>query len=113
MISIYHNNRCSKSRDSLALLNEQNIEFKVIEYLQNPPSAKQLKTILKKLKLKPYELVRKSEVLFKTKYKDKDLSDDEWIEVMVNNPVLIERPIIVNGNKAVIGRPPEKVLEIL
>ena len=113
MISIYHNNRCSKSRDSLAILNEQNIDFKVIEYLQNPPNAKQLKTILKKLKLKPYELIRKSEVLFKTEYKGKDLSDDEWIEVMVNNPVLIERPIIVNGNKAVIGRPPEKVLEIL
>ncbi len=113
MIIIYHNNRCSKSRDSLAILNEQNIDFKVIEYLQNPPTAKQLKTLLKKLKLKPYELIRKSEELFKAEYKDKDFSDDEWIEVMVNNPVLIERPIIVNGNKAVIGRPPEKVLEIL
>ena len=113
MISIYHNNRCSKSRDSLAILNEQNIDFKVIEYLQNPPTAKQIKTILKKLKLKPYELIRKSEELFKAEYKDKDFSDDKWIEVMVNNPVLIERPIIVNGNKAVIGRPPEKVLEIL
>jgi arsenate reductase len=113
MISIYHNNRCSKSRDSLAILNEQNIDFKVIEYLQNPPTAKQIKTLLKKLKLKPYELIRKSEELFKTEYKDKNFSDEEWIEVMVNNPVLIERPIIVNGNKAVIGRPPEKVLEIL
>ena len=113
MISIYHNNRCSKSRDSLAILNEQKIDFKVIEYLQNPPTAKQLKTLLKKLKLKPYELIRKSGEIFKTKYKDKDCSDDEWIEVMVSNPVLIERPIIVNGNKAVIGRPPEKVLEIL
>lgn len=113
MISIYHNNRCSKSRDSLAILNEQNIEIKVIEYLQNPPTAKKLKTILKKLKLKPYDLIRKSEMLFKNEYEGKNFSDDEWIEVMVNNPVLIERPIIVNGNKAVIGRPPEKVLEIL
>lgn len=113
MISIYHNNRCSKSRDSLAILNEQNIEFKVIDYLQNPPTAKQIKTLLKKLKMKPLELLRKSENLYKDNYKEENLSDDEWIDVMANNPILIERPIIVNGNKAVIGRPPEKVFEIL
>jgi arsenate reductase len=113
MINIYHNNRCSKSRDSLAILNEQNIEFKVIDYLQNPPTAKQIKTLLKKLKMKPLELLRKSENLYKVNYKDENLSDDEWIELMAKNPILIERPIIVNGYKALIGRPPEKVLEIL
>jgi arsenate reductase len=113
MISIYHNNRCSKSRDSLAILTEQNIEIKVIDYLKNPPTTKQIKSLLKKLKMKPLELLRKSENLYKDNYKDENLSDDEWIELMANNPILIERPIIVNGNKAVIGRPPEKVLEIL
>jgi arsenate reductase len=113
MISIYHNNRCSKSRDSLALLTQQNNEIKVIDYLKNPPTEKQIKTLLKKLKMKPLELLRKSENLYKDNYKEINLSDDEWIELMANNPILIERPIIVNGNKAVIGRPPEKVLEIL
>ena len=113
MISIYHNNRCSKSRDSLALLTQQNIEIKVIDYLNNPPTEKQIKTLLKKLKMKPLELLRKSENLYKDNYKEINLSDDEWIELMAKNPILIERPIIVNGNKAVIGRPPEKVLEIL
>ncbi|MEI6881057.1 MAG: arsenate reductase (glutaredoxin) [Bacteroidota bacterium] len=113
MISIYHNNRCSKSRDSLALLTQQNIEIKVIDYLKNPPTEKQIKTLLKKLKMKPLELLRKSENLYKDNYKEINLSDDEWIELMANNPILIERPIIMNGNKAVIGRPPEKVLEIL
>ncbi|NDC30273.1 MAG: arsenate reductase (glutaredoxin) [Bacteroidetes bacterium] len=113
MISIYHNNRCSKSRDSLALLTQQNIEIKVIDYLKNPPTEKQIKTLLKKLKMKPLELLRKSENLYKDNYKEINLSDDEWIELMAKNPILIERPIIVNGNKAVIGRPPEKVLEIL
>jgi arsenate reductase len=113
MISIYHNNRCSKSRDSLALLTQQNIEIKVIDYLKNPPTAKQIKTLLKKLKMKPLELLRKNENLYKDNYKEINLSDDEWIELMAKNPILIERPIIVNGNKAVIGRPPEKVLEIL
>ena len=113
MISIYHNNRCSKSRDSLALLNQQNNEIKVIDYLKNPPTEKQIKTLLKKLKMKPLELLRKSENLYKDNYKEINLSDDEWIELMAKNPILIERPIIVNGNKAVIGRPPEKVFEIL
>jgi arsenate reductase len=113
MISIYHNNRCSKSRDSLALLTQQNNEIKVIDYLKNPPTEKQIKTLLKKLKMKPLELLRKSENLYKDNYKEINLSDDEWIELMANNPILIERPIIVNGNKAVIGRPPEKVFEIL
>jgi len=113
MISIYHNNRCSKSRDSLALLTQQNIEIKVIDYLKNPPTEKQIKTLLKKLKMKPLELLRKSENLYKDNYKEINLSDDEWIELMAKNPILIERPIIVNGNKALIGRPPEKVFEIL
>jgi len=113
MISIYHNNRCSKSRDSLALLTQQNIEIKLIDYLKNPPTEKQIKTLLKKLKMKPLELLRKSENLYKDNYKEINLSDDEWIELMAKNPILIERPIIVNGNKAVIGRPPEKVFEIL
>ena len=113
MISIFHNNRCSKSRDSLALLTQQNIEIKVIDYLKNPPTEKQIKTLLKKLKMKPLELLRKSENLYKDNYKEINLSDDEWIELIAKNPILIERPIIVNGNKAVIGRPPEKVFEIL
>ncbi|MCX6185495.1 MAG: arsenate reductase (glutaredoxin) [Bacteroidetes bacterium] len=113
MISIYHNNRCSKSRDSLAILNEKNIDYKVIEYIKTPLTFDELKALLKKLRMKPHDLIRKGESVFKESYKDKILDDDEWIEIMVNNPILIERPIIVKGNKAVVGRPPEKVLELL
>ncbi len=112
-VIIYHNNRCSKSRDALSILEEKGIAFDVIPYLVETPDAGALTRLLKKLKLKPEELVRKSEDLYKEQYKGKELTDEEWIAAMVQYPVLIERPIVVNGRKAVIARPPEKVLEIL
>jgi len=113
MIKIYHNNRCSKSRQGLQVLEKSGKEFEVIKYLENVPTAKELEDIINLLGISPIELVRKNETIWKENYKNKALSDNELIEAMVNNPKLIERPIIINGNKAVIGRPPEKIIDIL
>ena len=112
--TIYHNPRCSKSRQTLALLEERGIGPRVVDYLKTPPSAAELKTILKKLRLRPRDLMRKGEPLYaELGLKDRDLDDDALIALMVANPILIERPIVVSGGKAAIGRPPEFVLEIL
>jgi arsenate reductase len=108
---IYHNPRCTKSRETLALIEKKNPE--IVEYLKTPPTTDELKALLKKLGLSVQEIIRKKEPLFIEKYKDKKLSDEKWIAVLVKNPVLIERPIVVKGNKAVIGRPPENVLTLL
>ena len=112
--TIYHNPRCSKSRQTLALLEERGIAPRVVDYLKTPPSAAELKTILKTLGLRPRDLIRKGEPLYaELGLKDRDLDDDALIALMVANPILIERPIVVSGGKAAIGRPPESVLEIL
>jgi arsenate reductase len=112
--TIYHNPRCSKSRQTLALLEERGISPRVVDYLKTPPSAAELKTILKKLGLRPRDLMRKSEPLYaELGLKDRDLDDAALIALMVANPILIERPIVVSGGKAALGRPPESVLEIL
>ena len=113
-VSIYHNPRCSKSRQTLALLEENNIQHNVVLYLESPPSAAELKSILRKLGMTPRELMRKGEDVYKEKnLGNGDLSDDELIEAMVASPILIERPIVVSGKAARIGRPPEQVLEIV
>jgi arsenate reductase (glutaredoxin) len=112
-LTIYHNTRCGKSRNTLALINENNPEVEIVDYLKNTPSKEVLTSIIKKLGIKPIELIRKGEAIFKEKYKQKDLTDDQWIEAMVENPILIERPIVVKGDKAIIGRPPELVLTFL
>ena len=113
-VTIYHNPRCSKSRQTLALLEERGIAPRVVDYLKTPPSAAELKTILKQLGLRPRDLMRKGEPLYaELGLKDRDLDDDALIALMVANPILIERPIVVSGGKAAIGRPPESVLEIL
>jgi arsenate reductase len=113
-ITIYHNPRCSKSRATLELLGARGVKPEVIEYLKSPPSAAELKAILKKLGMKPRDLIRKGEPLYaELGLKERELSDDQLIALMVKNPILIERPIVVSGGKAAIGRPPEKVLEIL
>jgi arsenate reductase len=113
-VTIYHNPRCSKSRETLALLEEKGIAPHIVEYLKTPPSAAELKAILKALKLKPRDLMRKGEPRYaELGLKDRDLDDDALIALMVANPILIERPIVVSGKKATIGRPPEKVLAIL
>lgn len=87
-------------------------ELKIIDYLKTPPDEKELKAVLKKLGISAWELVRKGETIYKENYKDKELSEAEWIKVMVKNPILIERPIVVHGDKAIIGRPPENVRQL-
>lgn len=113
-VVIYHNPRCSKSRETLKLLESKGVTPKVIEYLENPPSKSQLQSLLKMLKLKPRELMRKKEAEYKAQNLDDDsLTEAQLIEAMVKTPKLIERPIVTNNKKAAIGRPPENVLEIL
>ena len=113
-VTIYHNPRCSKSRQTLDLVEARGITPKVVEYLKHPPSAAELKAILKKLGIKPRELVRRGEPLYaELGLEDRELSEDDLIRLMIANPILIERPIVVSGAKAAIGRPPEQVLDIL
>ncbi len=111
--TIYHNPRCSKSRDSLNLLKEKNLDFEIVEYLKTPLNAAEIQTLLTQLGIKAEQLIRKSEAIYKEHYKGKELNENEWIEAMVKHPKLIERPIVVYKNKAVIGRPLEKVEELL
>ena len=111
--TIYHNPRCTKSRNTLELLREKGIEPEVIEYLKDPPSAAELKAIVEKLGIDPQALIRKGEDIYKEKYAGKTLTAAQWIAAMVDHPILIERPIVVRGKRAVIGRPPENVLTLL
>ena len=113
MIVIYHNPRCSKSRETLEILETKKVNYKIIKYLDLPLSEKKIREIIKLLRIKPIELVRKNESIWKEKYKNQDFSENELIEIMVENPKLIERPIVINGSKAIIGRPPEKILDII
>ena len=113
MLTIYHNPRCRKSRETLELIKNKGLAPKIIEYLNEPPSESEMKDILSKLDIQPEELLRKTESIYKDQFKGKDLSGDEWIKVMIKNPKLIERPIVINKEKAVIGRPPENVLKII
>ena len=112
MMTIYHNPRCSKSRQTLALLRERGIEPKVVAYLKTPPTEAQLTALLKKLNKKASEVIRKNEAIYKELALDKS-SDGKLIKAMVKHPILLERPIVVAGRKAVVGRPPEAVLDIL
>lgn len=112
-VTIYHNPRCTKSRATLALLQERGIEPRIIEYLKNPPTESELTRIVSLLGIEPQQLVRKGEDTYKTNYADKELSDAEWIKAMVEHPILIERPIVVKDDRAALGRPPENVLELL
>lgn len=108
-ITIWHNPRCSKSRQALALLEAAGVTPKVVKYLETPPTECELKMTLKKLQCTPMQLVRRGEAAFKTLGLSKDHSDQEWITAMVSNPILIERPVIISQDRAVIGRPPENV----
>lgn len=110
---IYHNPRCGKSRATLALLRENGIEPQIVEYLKQPPSASELRAILSALGMKPEQLVRRGEDVFKTTYAGKTLTDAQWIDVLVEHPILIERPIVVSGKRAVVGRPPENVMQLI
>ncbi|MES2544184.1 MAG: arsenate reductase (glutaredoxin) [Bacteroidota bacterium] len=113
MIQIFHNNRCSKSRECLAFLEESGKEFEVIKYLDNVPSFDELQAIIEKLDIKPIDLVRQKEKIWIDNFKGKALSDKQIIEAMIANPTLIERPIVINGDKAIIARPLEKASGII
>lgn len=112
-MKIYHNPRCRKSRETLNIIQNHGIEPEVVLYLETPPSRKEIRDVLVKLDIKAEDLVRKEEKLYKDEYRDRELTEEEWIEVLAENPKLIQRPVVVNGKKAIIGRPPESVHVLL
>ena len=112
-MKIYHNPRCSKSRQTLKLIEDHNSTVEVIEYLKDVPTEKELTDIINMLGIKPEQLIRKGEDIYKENFKGKTLSDKDWIKAMIQFPKLIERPIVVDDKKAILGRPPENVLELL
>jgi arsenate reductase len=103
-LTIYHNPRCSKSRAALETLTEKGNEIEVIEYLKTPLTKKVLKNLLMKLNMKPLDIIRTNEDIFKQKFKGKNFTDDEWIQVLIENPILLQRPIVVGEYKAEIMR---------
>ncbi|MBF4518161.1 arsenate reductase (glutaredoxin) [Flavobacterium sp. ANB] len=113
MIQIYHNPRCGKSRNCLAFLDQSNQEYEIISYLTETPSFEELKALLLKLDLQPIELVRTKEKIWIENFKGKTLSDDEIVKAMVENPILIERPIVTKDGKAIIGRDLDRVASFL
>ncbi|MEQ8217721.1 MAG: arsenate reductase (glutaredoxin) [Arenibacter sp.] len=113
MIKIYHNPRCGKSREGLAILENSGNDFEIVKYLENVPTKKELEAIVKILGITPMELVRTNEAIWKEKFKGKSLTDDEVIAAMIAFPKLIERPIVIKDNKGVVGRPPEKIKVLL
>lgn len=112
-ITIFHNPRCRKSRETLEIIRSGQIEPTIVEYLKEIPTKKELKSILEKLGINAFDLIRKGEAIYKEKYKGKDLSQEEWIDAMLENPKLIERPIVIKGDQAVLGRPPENVQKLI
>ena len=112
MIRIYHNSRCSKSRETLDLLKSSELDFEIVEYLKEKLTKNQIQVLINKLGLKPLELVRKNEAIWKADFKNKVLTNNEIVEILSKNPKLIERPIVESNNKAIIGRPPENVFSL-
>ena len=113
MLTIYHNPRCAKSRQTLQIIQEAGKEVEIREYLKEIPTLDELKDVLSKLNLPVDYLIRKNEQIFKSEFKGKEFSEDEWIQILVDNPKLIERPIVIKDNQAVLGRPPENVEKLL
>lgn len=113
MITIYHNARCRKSRQALALIEDAGHEVTIREYLKHPPSTGEMIEILNKLEMRPIEIIRKGEPVYKEKYKGKEFTDNQWIQILTEYPILIERPIVIAGSKAVLGRPIENLADIL
>ena len=112
-LTIYHNPACSKSRETLALIKASGLEPRIVEYLKHPPSEAELSAIVRKLGIRPLQLVRRNEQIFKDNYAGRKLGDKEWIKAMIEHPILMQRPIVVRGEAAVIGRPPEDVNPLL
>ena len=112
-LTIYHNPKCSKSREALALLESRGISARIVKYLETPPTAAELSALVRMLGIPAEALVRKGEEIYKSKYAGRTLTDAEWIAAMVEHPILIERPIVVAGERAVVGRPPDRVLTLL
>ncbi len=110
---IFHNTRCSKSREALELLQQNNCEIEIRDYLQIPPTKKEIEEILGMLKCKAVDIVRKNEPLYLEKYEGKKITNARWIGILSKNPILIERPIVIDGEKAVIGRPPKLVIDLI
>ena len=113
MIKIYHNSRCRKSREGLQIVQESNQPYVILDYISDPLTANELKEIITILNIAPIDLIRKNESVWKSDFKGKKLSDQQLIDAMAAHPKLIERPIIIHNNKGVIGRPKERILEVL
>lgn len=112
-VTILYNPRCGKCREALSILEGENCEIEVVEYLKKIPTKKELKLILSKLGLKAFDIVRKKEAIYLKEFKNKTFTNEEWIQLLIENPILIERPIVIDGYKAIIGRPPELVIDLL
>ncbi len=113
MIQIYHNPRCGKSRNCLAFVTEREQNIEIIKYLDTPPTKADIVKLLQKLNLKPIQLIRTKESIWIENYKNKTLTDDAIIQAMAEHPILIERPIVIKGDKAIIGRIPEEVAQFI
>ena len=110
---IYHNNRCSKSREGLCILEDLGAEVEIRDYLQVPPTYEEMDNLLKLLKAKPLDIIRKKEPVFLEKFAGKTRTRKQWIQAMMKYPILIERPIVVRGDRAIIGRPPSLIKDLL
>lgn len=113
MIQIYHNSRCGKSRNCVAFIEESKYEYEIINYLTNPPTMEELSIMIEKLKIKPIDLVRQKEKIWVKNFRDLNLNEQQIVQTMVENPILIERPIVILGDKAIIGRDLENVSAFL
>jgi len=109
---LYFNPECSKCQEAYALIQSHGKTVEVVDYLNQPPSIETLRDIVRVLGIAPKELIRKKEILFLENYEGKTFSDEEWLKILSDNPILLERPIVIEGNRAIIGRPPKKVLEL-
>lgn len=112
-MKILHNPRCRKSRETLQIIEDKGVDVEIVEYLKTPPTAEELKDIVSKLGISVTDIIRKGEAIYKENFKGKDIPEDDWFQILAENPKLIERPIVIKQNKAIVGRPPENVLEIL
>tara|TARA_B100000579_G_scaffold341511_1_gene293367 strand:- start:17776 stop:18132 length:357 start_codon:yes stop_codon:yes gene_type:complete len=112
-MKIYHNPRCRKSREALSILESKNCQVEIFEYLKHPPNKKEIKQIIKMLNISAFALIRKGEKIFKENYQHKALTEDQCVDLLCRHPILIERPIIIKDNSAVLGRPPINVLDLL